>query len=167
MIRRRMVSGLVVAAVALAALVGCSGGGDENQGGDQGGNQQDSDQQGTAPGQGGNQELQGKIDQILQQSPLQFEAQSAELTDQANQTLQQVADAAKEAPEAKLSVNATAGYEDPGQAQELAQQRADGVKQQLTEKGLAPDQVEANAMGNQDVQGDAQKAVTVDIAVVQ
>jgi outer membrane protein OmpA-like peptidoglycan-associated protein len=184
MVRRTAVQGVAVAAVALAALAGC--------GGDDGGNVPGSGAENNAPTtaasemsspapssmassesdapaedsgtQGG---LEAKLDEILQGSAITFEVQSAELTEEAKQTLQQVAEVVSANQDAKVEVVGTAGYEDADKATQLGQERADAVRDELVSAGVAEDRIEAVSKGNEDVLGDPEKAVTVDIRVVE
>lgn len=184
MVRRTAVQGIAVAAFALAALAGC---GDEG-----GGNGSDTGAENNAPttaasemsspapssmasgesgaptndsgAQGG---LQAKLDEILKGSAITFQAQSAELTEEAKQSLQQVAEAVSANQDAKIEVVGTAGYEDADKATQLGQERADAVRQELVAAGVAEDRIEAVSKGNEDVLGNPEKAVTADIRVVE
>ncbi|WP_116045283.1 OmpA family protein [Amycolatopsis palatopharyngis] len=180
MVRRTALRGVAIAAFTLAAVTGC---GEDGQGQDSGAENPapttaasempsaapSSAESGAADGtesgaQGG---LQAKLDEILQATPITFEAQSAELTEDAKQALQQVGEAASADEDAKLKVVGTAGYEDADKAMQLGQERADAVRDELVAQGVAEDRVEATSKGNEGVLGDAQKAVTVDITVAE
>ncbi|SFB51608.1 Outer membrane protein OmpA [Amycolatopsis marina] len=180
MVRRTAVRGIMIAAFVLAAATGCGDdGGGQVPGAENGApmtaasamtedpaSSPASGETGTEDGgaQGG---LQAKLDEILQATPITFQPQSAELTDEAKQALGQVAEAASAEQDAKLQVVGTAGYEDADKATKLGQERADAVRDELVAAGVAEDRVEATSKGNEGVLGDAQKAVTVDISVVE
>lgn len=95
-------------------------------------------------------ELEGKIAQLLQQKPITFEPDSARLTSQGQQSIQQVGEWMTHSPgELNLEI---LGYTapDPGSptnAQELAQQRAQTVVDQLVGMGVPTQRLKATGVG--------------------
>jgi peptidoglycan-associated lipoprotein len=121
----------------------------------------------SAPGQGANDAVQQAttaIQQALQQSPITFEPEKAELTASAKQTLDQIAKALQ-GNDVKLSVGTHAGYADAAKAKTLSEQRADAIATTLEGLGVAKDRVKTEATGNEKAQGD--QALATQISVTQ
>ncbi|MCX2731349.1 OmpA family protein, partial [Saccharopolyspora sp. NFXS83] len=94
--------------------------------------------------------LQQQIDQALQQSPITFQADSPELTEQGEQTAQKAAELAKSAPqELKFTVTgfvANTGSPSP-EDQQLSQQRAQAVADKFAEAGVPVERLEVVGKG--------------------
>ncbi|MCA1195006.1 OmpA family protein [Saccharopolyspora sp. 6V] len=150
----------VAAAALVALLAGCSGGGgDQGQGGQEGevppappAQQQE---QTPAPPPSpdpaaAKTALQQQIDQALAQSPITFEADSADLTEQGEQTAKKAAELAKSAPQ-ELKFTITGYVADTGNPspkdQELSQQRAQAVADAFTEAGVPKERLEVVGKG--------------------
>lgn len=172
--------GGVAIAFAAALLAGCGGGG--------GGQQQGQGQEPPAPaappppppeqGQGGDQaqidaaakqEMQGKLDQLLQQRPITFEPDSTQLTQQGQQTVSEVSKMITESPgQLRFEVG---GYTAPGpgepgsNAQQLSQERAQKVVDQMAQQGVPAERLEAKAYGDAP-SGDPEASRRVDIKIL-
>lgn len=151
---RRTVSGMVaVAAIALTGVAGCGGEDAASSAADQARAAAESAREQAPDVAGGAaQQVQQQIDRLLQANPVTFEPESAELTEQSRQTLQQMATALKTTG-AKVAVETHSGYEDAQRAQELSEKRAEAISQALQEGGAAAEQVTTNATGNTAAQG--------------
>lgn len=171
--RRTKLTGLVGAVLALGLVSGCGGEGGNGNGGnppEQNGAAQSQPAQppgGAEGGEQGVQQLQAKLDELTKASPVTFEPQSPELTDQGKQTLKQIGEAASAAQGAKLEVTTTAGWPEQEKSMQLAQQRTETVGKALADAGLAQERVQMKPIGNEGVQDDPQKAVTANIAIAQ
>lgn len=151
--------GVAAAALAVALLSGCSGGGDQGQGGQEGEvppappAQQQEQAPPPPPGPdpaAAKAALQQQIDQALQQSPITFQADSPELTEQGEQTAQKAAELAKSAPqELKFTVTgfvANTGSPSP-EDQQLSQQRAQAVADKFAAAGVPAERLEVVGKG--------------------
>src|SRR5882757_1175799 len=158
--------GIVAAAVVLAGLAGCSSAQDvAGQAG--GAAQKAGDQAGDAAQKAGGQAagaaqnvldqapgaLGERIQAVLRAHPVTFTPQSADLSSEDSQTLQQIA-AAMKASNAPVTVVTHAGYPDTAQAQQLSQQRADNIAKALTDAGADASRIKAEPKGNTAAQGD-------------
>lgn len=101
---------------------------------------------------GAGQQVQQQVDQLLEANPIVFTPESAELTGQSGQTLQQIG-AALAASGAGITVVTHSGYEDAAQAQELSEMRAEAISQALQAAGVSADQITTEAKGNTVKQG--------------
>ncbi|MFC4079199.1 OmpA family protein [Amycolatopsis samaneae] len=104
------------------------------------------------------------IEQALQQSPVTFEPQKADLTDKAKQTLEQIAKA-MQGNDVKITVATHAGYPDAQQAKTLSEKRAQAIASALETHGVAKDRVKEDATGSEKAQGD--QALNTQISVAQ
>ena len=152
---RRSIVGAVAAAVVALTGAGCS---DAEDAASSAGEQaesavQSATEQATDAGGAATEQVQQQIDELLQANPVTFTPESAELTDQNRQTLQEMA-AVLTAAGAKVTVETHSGHADPQQAQALSQQRAEAISQALQQQGVTPEQITANATGNTTAQGD-------------
>ena len=156
-----------VAGIAFAAalVAGCSGGQQQGQGGQEGevppaapAPEQQQQQQPPKPDPAAAKAaLQQQIDQALQQRPITFEPDTANLTEQGKQTATKAAELAKSAPqELRFTIAgfiANTGTPKP-QDQELSQQRAQAVADKFKEAGVPAERLEAvgrgAAQGNQE-----------------
>ncbi|MEU6128742.1 OmpA family protein [Saccharopolyspora sp. NPDC047091] len=152
----------VAAAALVALLAGCSGGGDhQGQGGQEGEvppappaqqqQQQPEQQPPAAPDPAAAKAaLQQQIDEALKQSPITFDADSAKLTQQGEQTATKAAELAKSAPQ-ELKFTVTGYVADTGNPsptdQELSQQRAQAVADKFTEAGVPQERLEVVGKG--------------------
>jgi outer membrane protein OmpA-like peptidoglycan-associated protein len=141
---RSRVAGVLVAAVALAGLTGCSG---TQNGGGAAANagKGDSDQPHASVGQ--------QLEALQRAHPVTFSSQSAELSSQDSQTLQQAAAMLKAAP-ANVTVVTHAGYANAGQAQQLSEQRADAIAKVLETAGVDRSHIKTQPTGNTTAQGE-------------
>jgi peptidoglycan-associated lipoprotein len=94
-----------------------------------------------------------KIQALVQVHPVTFTAQSAELSGQDTQTLQQLA-AVLKATGATVTISTHAGYPDAAQAQQLSQQRADNIAKALQAAGVDPSKLKSQPTGNSTGQGE-------------
>jgi peptidoglycan-associated lipoprotein len=94
-----------------------------------------------------------KIQELVQVHPVTFTAQSAELTGQDTQTLQQVA-AVQKATGATVTISTHAGYPDAAQAQQLSQQRAENIAKAMQAAGADASKLKTEPAGNSVGQGD-------------
>jgi peptidoglycan-associated lipoprotein len=125
---------------------GQAGGAAQNAAGQAGGAAQDA--AGQAAGAAG-----PKIQELVQVHPVTFTAQSAELTGQDTQTLQQVA-AVQKATGATVTISTHAGYPDAAQAQQLSQQRAENIAKAMQAAGVDAAKLKTQPAGNSVGQGD-------------
>lgn len=148
-------TGIAGIALATALLAGCTGG-YQGQGGQEG-------QAPPAPPPAGQQQppqapdpaaakaaLQQQIDEALKQSPITFEPDSPNLTEQGKTTAQKIAELAKGAPqELRFTIAgfvANTGAPSPAD-QELSQQRAQQVADLFTQAGITPDRLQVESRG--------------------
>ena len=175
----------VVIASAAALLAGCGTGqegGQQGQGGqqDQGGQQQpppsptpggmgqgEQGQGQAADIEAAKTELQGKIDELQKSSPITFNPDSADLTEQGKQSVTKIAEMLKQAPqELRYEV---AGYTatvsgSSADAQQLSTQRAQTVADQLGQAGISADRMQVTGKG--DASGDPEAARRAEIKVM-
>jgi peptidoglycan-associated lipoprotein len=121
----------------------------------------------SAPGQGvgdAAQHVTAALQQALQQAPVTFEPEKADLTAPAKQVLEQIAKA-MQGNDVKLDVATHAGYPDAAKAKTLSEQRADAIATTLEGLGVAKDRVQTDATGNEKAQGD--QALNTQISVTQ
>jgi outer membrane protein OmpA-like peptidoglycan-associated protein len=155
-------------AVAAALLAGCSGGGGQGE-------------PAPAPppnqGQGGDQaqidaaereDIEGKLVQLLQQRPITFDADGARLTSQGRQTVVEISQVITESP--SVLRFAVGGYTapgpgSPGGAQQLSQQRAQTVVDDMVRQGVAANRLQARAYGDAP-RSDPDTSRTVDIKIL-
>lgn len=170
--RRTIVSAVAVAAIALTGAAGCGAAQDAAQGAAD----QAQSAAGEAAGQaadaaagaaasaaaGAGQQVQQQVEQLLAANPITFTPESAELTAQNAQTLQQIG-VALAATGAGITVVTHSGYEDAAQAQELSEKRAEAISQALQDAGVAADKITTEAKGNTVKQGAA--ALETDLQV--
>ncbi len=183
----------VGSAIALAAALlagGCTGGGGEGQPGQgQPGQGQEQGQQGQGqpgqgqPGQGdqgegGDQasldaaakaEMQGQLAQLMQQSPITFEPDTASLTPQGEQTVQQVAEMITNSPgELRFEVGGFTAPDQPSatDVNQLAQERAQTVVDQLAEAGVPAERLQATGMGPSEPMGDPAQERRAEIRIL-
>jgi outer membrane protein OmpA-like peptidoglycan-associated protein len=127
-------------------------------GGEQGGGQQGGDQAKA--------QLQGQLDQLNQSSPITFDPDSSELTDQGKETVTKAADMLKSAPQelkfqvAGFTASGTSSSQD---SKELSQARAQAVVDQLTQAGVPAERLQATGEG--DAGGDPAASRKVEIKV--
>jgi len=158
--------GMTAAAVVLAGLAGCSSAQDaagqaagaaQNAGNQAAGAAQNAGGQAAGAAQNVLDQAPGalgeRIRAVLQAHPVTFTSQSAELSSEDNQTLQQIA-AAMKASNAPVTVVTHAGYPDAAQAQQLSQQRADNVAKVLTDAGADAARIKTEPKGNTTARGD-------------
>lgn len=186
----------VGSAIAFAAALlvgGCTGGGGEGQPG-QGEPGQQQGQQGQEgqgqpgqgqpgqgqgdQGQGGDQasldaaakaEMQGQLAQLMQQSPITFEPDTATLTSQGEQTVQQVAEMITNSPgELRFEVGGFTAPDQPSatDVNQLAQERAQTVVDQLTEAGVPAERLQATGMGPSEPMGDPTQERRAEIRIL-
>lgn len=171
----RALVGVAAAAIAVAAVAGCSSGSNDSSSNSANssnsasasnpasGSMSATESAGatSAAGNGGqndalspaDQAVQDKINQALSAAPIKFTAESADLNDASKNALTQVAGALKD-NKAKIKVETHAGYADAQKAQTLSQERADAISKALVDDGVAQDRITANATGNQTAQGE-------------
>ncbi|WP_284742347.1 OmpA family protein [Amycolatopsis sp. RTGN1] len=123
----------------------------------------DPSSQGQSAG-GTTQQVTASIEQALQQSPITFEPEKADLTAQATQTLGEIAKALQ-GNAVKISVATHAGYPDTEKAKTLSEKRAEAITSALEGLGVAKDRVAQDATGNEKAQGD--QALNTQISVAQ
>ncbi|MFC7342637.1 OmpA family protein [Saccharopolyspora griseoalba] len=112
-------------------------------------------------------ELQGKIDELQQSSPITFNPDSADLTDQGRQSVTQVAEMLKQAPQElrfEVSGYTAAVNGSTADAQELSTQRAQTVADQLSQAGITADRMQVAGKG--DASGDPEAARRAEIKVM-
>jgi peptidoglycan-associated lipoprotein len=148
--------------VVLAGLAGCSGAAGQAGGAAQNAGNQAADAAQKAGGQAAG-AAQNVLDQapgalgeriqaVPRAHPVTFTSQSADLSSEDSQTLQQIA-AAMKASNAPVTVVTQAGYPNAAQAQQLSQQRADNIAKALTDAGADASRIKAEP-GNTAAQGD-------------
>ncbi|MGW4524735.1 OmpA family protein [Amycolatopsis sp. NPDC004378] len=121
----------------------------------------------NSPGQGAGdaaQQVTASIAQALQQSPITFTPEKAELTAQASQALGEIAKALQ-GNQVKISVATHAGYPDADKAKTLSEKRAEAIASALEGLGVGKDRVAQDASGNEKAQGD--QALDTQISVTQ
>jgi outer membrane protein OmpA-like peptidoglycan-associated protein len=124
-----------------------------------------------ADGQGGDAaqaktELQGQLDQLAQSSPITFDPDSSELSDQGKQAVTKVADLLKGAPqELKFAVSGftASGTNSSQDSQQLSQARAQAVADQLTQAGIPAERMQVSGQG--DAGGDPAASRKVEVKV--
>jgi outer membrane protein OmpA-like peptidoglycan-associated protein len=94
-----------------------------------------------------------KIQELVQVHPVTFTSQSAELSSEDTQTLQQIA-AVQKATGATVTISTHAGYPDAEQAQQLSRQRADNIVKAMQDAGADASKLKTQPTGNSTVQGD-------------
>jgi outer membrane protein OmpA-like peptidoglycan-associated protein len=156
--RRTVVGVALTAAIGLTGAAGCSGSEQAADASRSAADQAASAAQtagGAVPGATADatDQVQRQIDGLLQANPVVFAPQSAELTSESQQTLEQMA-AALKASGAKVTVETHAGYDDAQQAQELSETRAAAVSEALQDAGVAAEKITTNATGNTTAQGE-------------
>ncbi|TDC93744.1 OmpA family protein [Saccharopolyspora aridisoli] len=172
-----------VIACTSALLAGCGGapeGGQQPPGAPQPGQPQPGGEQQPPPGgeqpggmgagdQGGDQakaQLQGMLDQLNQSTPITFDPDSSELTDQGKETVTKAADMLKSAPQgvmfqvAGFTASGTSSSQD---SKELSQARAQAVVDQLAQDGVPAERLQATGEG--DAGGDPAASRKVEIRV--
>ncbi|MFE0028363.1 OmpA family protein [Amycolatopsis sp. NPDC059021] len=167
--RRTIVQAVAGAAVVAAAVTACGSGDSNSSSGSSsssaappGAGAPSSAGQGAANGAVG--QVNSAIEQALQQSPLTFEPQKADLTDKGKQTVTQIAKALQ-GNDVKITVATHAGYPDAQQAKTLSEKRAQAIASDLEGQGVAKDRVKQEATGNEKAQGD--QALNTQISVAQ
>ncbi|MDA3630337.1 OmpA family protein [Saccharopolyspora sp. WRP15-2] len=159
------------------------GQGQEGQGQGQGegqGQGQDGQGQGQGDGQGNGQEngqggdaaaaktkLQGDLESLTKETPITFNPDSPDLTDQGKQAVTKAAEMIKQAPpELRFEVTGhtamASGSSQDGQ--ELSKARAQAVADQLGQAGVSADRLQV--VGNGDAEGDPNSARRVDLEVI-
>lgn len=119
--------------------------------------------------QGGDQakaQLQGQLDQLNQNSPITFDPDSSELTDQGKETATKAAEMLKSAPQdAKFQVAGftASGTSSSQDSKELSQARAQAVVDQLAQGGVPAERLQATGEG--DAGGDPAASRKVEIKV--
>ena len=145
----------IAAAALVVAAAGCSSAQDAA------GQAQDAGKNAAGQAQGAGQDAAGqasgaagqKIQELVRVHPVAFTSQSAELTSQDTQTLQQVA-AVLKTTGATATISTHAGYPDAAQAQQLSQQRAENIAKALREAGADESKLKTQPNGNSAAQGD-------------
>ncbi|MFD9961522.1 OmpA family protein [Amycolatopsis sp. NPDC058986] len=168
--RRTIVQAVAGAAVVAATVTACGSGDSNGSNGasgssaaaSSGAGAPSSAGQGAANGAAG--QVNSAIEQALQQSPLTFEPQKADLTDKGKQTLDQIAKALQ-GNDVKITVATHAGYPDAQQAKTLSEKRAQAIATDLEGHGVAKDRVKEEATGNEKAQGD--QALNTQISVAR
>ncbi|MDI2031252.1 OmpA family protein [Saccharopolyspora sp. TS4A08] len=144
---------------------GGAGQGGEAQGGEQTPGGMGAGEQGGDAAQAKT-ELQGKLDQLAQSTPITFDPDSSELNDQGKQTVTQVADLLKSAPqELKFTVSGftASGTNSDQDSQQLSQARAQAVADQLAQAGIGADRLQVSGQG--DAGGDPASSRKVEVKV--
>ena len=98
--------------------------------------------------------LQGEVDAILDESPLEFEEGESEVGDEASETLNKVADVLSDTG---VDVTVSSFTSTKGNAEanaELTENRALALLDALVELGVDPDAIEADGRGEDDSKGD-------------
>ncbi|SFW86248.1 OmpA family protein [Amycolatopsis australiensis] len=119
------------------------------------------------PGQGAGdaaRQVSASIEQALQQAPITFAPEKADLPAQATQALGQIAKALQ-GNSVKISVATHAGYPDAGKAKTLSEKRAEAITSALEGLGVGKDRVVQDASGNEKAQG--AEALDTQISVAQ
>jgi outer membrane protein OmpA-like peptidoglycan-associated protein len=112
--------------------------------------------------------LQAQLDQILAATPITFAPDSANLTSSGAEAVDKVA--VLLAPAAGVGVKLT-GYVaptpgNPGNAQQLSEQRAEAVSAALVAKGVAADRIQTEGAGDSAPKADAAASRRVEIQLV-
>ncbi|MEV7555913.1 OmpA family protein [Amycolatopsis sp. NPDC089917] len=121
---------------------------------------------GDAGGAGGEaaQKVTAAIQQALQQSPIAFTTESAELSEKSKTALGEIAKA-MQGNDVKIAVATHAGYPDAEKSKALSERRAEAIAAALEGAGVAKDRVKSEPTGNEKAQGD--KALDTQITVAQ
>ncbi|WP_410599624.1 OmpA family protein [Amycolatopsis sp. lyj-90] len=110
------------------------------------------------------QKVTAAIQQAIQQSPITFTTESAELSEQSKSALGEIAKALQ-GNDVKIAVATHAGYPDAEKSKALSEKRAEAITAVLEGAGVAKDRVKNEATGNEKAQGD--QALDTQISVVQ
>ncbi|WP_233594977.1 OmpA family protein [Amycolatopsis sp. WAC 04169] len=110
------------------------------------------------------QKVTAAIQQALQQSPITFTTESAELSEKSKTALGEIAKA-MQGNDVKIAVATHAGYPDAEKSKALSEKRAEAITAALEAAGVAKDRVKTEATGNEKAQGD--KALDTQITVAQ
>ncbi|MEU9692319.1 OmpA family protein [Amycolatopsis japonica] len=110
------------------------------------------------------QKVTAAIQQALQQSPITFTTESAELSEKSKSALGEIAKA-MQGNDVKIAVATHAGYPDAEKSKALSEKRAEAIAAALEGAGVAKDRVKTAATGNEKAQGD--KALDTQITVAQ
>ncbi|WP_233621805.1 OmpA family protein [Amycolatopsis sp. WAC 04182] len=110
------------------------------------------------------QKVTAAIQQALQQSPITFTTESAELSEKSKTALGEIAKA-MQGNDVKIMVATHAGYPDAEKSKALSEKRAEAIATALEGAGVAKDRVKTEATGNEKAQGD--KALDTQITVAQ
>lgn len=117
---------------------------------------------GAAGGEAAPEQVSSAIEKATQASPIEFQSESAELTAEAQQGLEQIA-SAMQGNDVRIKVSTSAGYENADEAMALSEKRAQAIKSALEDYGVAADRIETEATGNETKQG--VDALTTQISV--
>lgn len=114
------------------------------------------------------QALQDQVNQQLQQNPITFEPDSAELTPQSQESITKLAEAAKQAPpEVRFQVvGHVAKTGSPENAQQLSQERAQAVVDELAASGVPADRMEAVGKSDMEPKESMEASRRVEIVVM-
>ena len=114
------------------------------------------------------QALQGKIDQLLEQQPITFEPDTADITQQGEESVTKASELIKQAPpEMRFQiVGHVARTGDPGNAMELSKERAQAVSDKLVESGVAADRMDVIGKGDTAPLEDFESSRRVEIKVL-
>ncbi len=159
---RRLIGGSVSAAALVVAVAGC-GDAQDAASGALGAGQDAAGQAADAAGRAGAAGAAAasqQIQQLLQVNPVSFTTQSAQLSAEDTQSLQQIAGVVKTTG-ASISVLTHAGYADAAKSQALSEQRADAIVAVLTGAGVDKAKITAKPTGNTTAQGDAALEVQI------
>ncbi|WP_158628684.1 OmpA family protein [Saccharopolyspora rhizosphaerae] len=129
--------------------------------GEQGGGEQDGGDAAQAKEQ-----LQGQLDQLNQASPITFDPDSSELSDQGRDAVTKFAEVIKAAPQdMKFTVSGftASGTNSDQDSQQLSQERAQAVADQLTQAGAPADRLQVSGQG--DAEGDPGAARKVEVSL--
>ncbi|MFC9256488.1 OmpA family protein [Amycolatopsis thailandensis] len=110
------------------------------------------------------QKVTAAIQQALQQSPVMFTTESAELSEKSKSALGEIAKA-MQGNDVKIAVATHAGYPDAEKSKALSEKRAEAISTAFEGAGVAKDRVKSEATGNEKAQGD--KALDTQITVAQ
>ncbi|MFI6306667.1 OmpA family protein [Amycolatopsis thailandensis] len=110
------------------------------------------------------QKVTAAIQQALQQSPVMFTTESAELSEKSKSALGEIAKA-MQGNDVKIAVATHAGYPDAEKSKALSEKRAEAIGAAFEGAGVAKDRVKSEATGNEKAQGD--KALDTQITVAQ
>lgn len=103
------------------------------------------------------------IEQALQRAPITFTPEKAELTEQARQTLGEIAKALQ-GNAVKISVSTHAGYPDDEKAKALSEKRAEAITTALEGLGVTGERVARDATGNEKAQGEQALDTQISVA---